>query len=73
LFAFRGLDFTVRNAPFTRVGTISFIDTEYINPSRKKLRSRRNYYQKYIDRMLSKHQRLADDVWQELAKTADLK
>ena len=73
LFAFRGLDFTARNAPFTRDGKISFIDTEYVKRSGKKLRSRRNYYDKYIDSMLSKHRRLAADVWNELVKTVVLK
>ena len=70
LFAFRRLDFTARNAPFTREGKISFIDTEYIQPSRKKLKSRKNYYQRYVDSMLSKHQRLAEDVWKEIASRA---
>ena len=76
LFAFRGLDlteFTSRNAPFTRDGKIAFIDTEYINPSSKKLRSRIKYYDKYLDIMLSKHRRLAEDVWKELVKTTVLK
>ena len=73
LFAFRRLDFTARNAPFTRDGKVSFIDTEYVQPSRKKLRSRKNYYQRYVDAMLSKHQRLAEDVWKDLAKTSGLK
>ena len=73
LFAFRRLDFTARNAPFTRDGKISFIDTEYVRISSKKLRSRKNYYQRYIDSMLSKHSRLAEDVWKELAKASGLK
>jgi hypothetical protein len=73
LFAFRRLDFTARNAPFTRDGKISFIDTEYVRLSSKKLRSRKNYYQRYIDQMLSKHLRLAEDVWKELARTSGLK
>ena len=73
LFAFRRLDFTARNAPFTSDGKISFIDTEYVRLSSKKLRSRKNYYQRYIDQMLSKHLRLAEDVWKELAKSSGLK
>ena len=72
LFAFRRLDFTARNAPFTHDGKISFIDTEYLRLSSEKLRSRRNYYQKYIDTMLPKHRRLAEEVWNELVKTVDL-
>ena len=76
LFAFRGLDLTnvpSRNAPFTRDGKIAFIDTEYVKLSSKKLRSRRKYYDKYLNIMLSKHRRLAEDVWKELLKTTDLK
>ena len=73
LFAFRGLDFKIRNVPFTRDGKIAFIDTESLKPSSKKLRTRKNCYQKYIDTMLSKHRRLAEDVWNELVKTVDLK
>ena len=73
LFAFRGLDFTTRNAPFTRDGKIAFIDTEYVKLNSKKLRSHRKYYQKYIDSVFSKHRRLAEEVWNELVKTADLK
>ena len=76
LFAFRGLDFKARNAPFTRDGKISFIDTEHtaqVQLSRKKLDHHNNRYQKAVDLMLSKHLRLAEDVWKELVKTADLK
>jgi len=72
LFAFRRLDFTARNAPFTRDGNISFIDTEYVQLSHKKLKSRKNYYQRYVDSMLFKHARLAEDVWKELAKASGL-
>lgn len=73
LFAFRGLDFTARNAPFIRGGKISFIDTEYVQLSRKKLKVRKRYYWRYVDSMLSKHARLAEDVWRELAKASNLK
>ncbi len=77
LFAFRG-DFrtersVTRNVPFTRDGTIAFIDTESVKLSSKKLRSRRTCYQKYIGWLLSKHQRLAEDVWDELVKTVKFK
>jgi len=76
LFAFRGLDMTEfpsRNAPFTREGTIAFIDTEHVRIGSKKLRSRRRYYQKYVDVLFSKHRRLADDMWRQLAQGANLR
>lgn len=53
--AFQDLDFTVRNAPFTRDGKISFIDTEYVN------RRNSQSIQRDVAKMLSRYQRLAQE------------
>ena len=66
-FAFRRVDFTAKNAPFTRDGRIAFIDTGYLTPITKKLRSRKKSYDKNADKLFTnKHRRFAAKLWDEL-------
>jgi len=62
-FAFERLDFTAQNAPFTKTGTIAFIDTahaNYRNPSNRK-------YLTYAKRYLSgRRWKLAEKIFEEL-------
>lgn len=41
-FEFRGLDFTAKNAPFTKRGQVAFIDTEYLDWQDSKARKNKN-------------------------------
>lgn len=73
LFRFRGLDFSVRNVPFTRDGKIAFIDTEHIKLTKpKKLAERRESYEKNLSKMFSdRDRRFALSLWSDFVKRAD--
>jgi hypothetical protein len=67
LYAFRGLDSTIKNLPFTADGKIAFIDTEHWN----RHGNRKNHHQrprlKYLSAHLSlSHVRLANAMWDQL-------
>ena len=66
-FTFRRVDFTASNAPFTPDGRIAFIDTGYLTPITKKLRSRKKSYDKNAAKLFThKHRRFAAKLWDEL-------
>ena len=74
LFLFRGLDFSLRNVPFTRSGEIAFIDTEHIKlTKKKKLLSRRDSYEQNLSKLLSdSDRRFALSLWDDFVKRKDL-
>lgn len=73
-YKFKGLDFTDKNAPFTKHGQIAFIDTEYVdwqNPL-KSAKSRERRFMKCVNRYLSgKRLEFAEAQWEELSREAD--
>jgi hypothetical protein len=70
VFLFRGLDFSVRNVPFTRDGAIAFIDTEHVKLTKpKKLASRRESYAANLGKMFSDRDlRFAMSLWSDFVK-----
>lgn len=72
LFLFRGLDFSVRNVPFTRGGDIAFIDTEHVKPTaKKKLSGRRDSYERDLGKLLSDSDlQFAESLWDDFVKRA---
>ncbi len=65
LYAFRGLDSTAKNVPFTRDGKIAFIDTEHWNRHGDKKYKRR--FLKYLgEHLTSDRLRLAGKLWDKL-------
>ena len=70
LFLFRGLDFSVRNVPFTRGGDIGFIDTEHIKlTKKKKLASRHDNYTQNLSKLFSdSDRRFAETLWHDFVK-----
>ena len=72
-FAFKRVDFTAKNAPFTRDGKIAFIDTGYLRPITKKLRSRRKSWDKNINKLFTdKNRRFAEGLWDEFVNRKEL-
>lgn len=64
LAAFKDLDFTARNAPFTRDGKIAFIDTEYVKLNNDSRKDQRKRYMECIDRVLSgRRLKEAEALW----------
>jgi hypothetical protein len=53
LHAFRGLDSTAKNVPFTRDGKVAFIDTEHWNRHSDSKRSKQRPFLKYLGEHLS--------------------
>jgi hypothetical protein len=67
LFAFRGLDFTVANASFTRGGQIAFVDTEHVARNTMSRPRRRRKFLRSVGRVLSGDRlALAEQLWAEL-------
>ena len=67
LFAFRGLDSTTQNLPFTTDGRVAFIDTEHWNRHGDREKSRQRPWLKYISEHLSSsRRRFADAMWSTL-------
>jgi len=63
-FKCRGLDFTAKNAPFTKKGKIAFIDTQYLDYQEP---SEKQKYLKYANKYLSGDRlRLAEKLWTRL-------
>lgn len=54
LATFRGLDFTAKNAPFTKGGKIAFIDTEYAKRNEDSKDQRYPKYMEYARNVLSR-------------------
>lgn len=73
LFLFRGLDFSVRNVPFTPDRQIAFIDTEHIKLTKPKKRAaRRDNYEKNLSKLFSdRDRRFALSLWDDLVKRTD--
>lgn len=72
-FTFKRVDFTAKNAPFTTDGKVAFIDTGYLRPITKKLRSRRKSYEKNINKLFTdKNRRFAEGLWDDFVKRKDL-
>lgn len=74
LFLFRGLDFSLRNVPFTRGGDIAFIDTEHVKlTKKKKLTSRRDNYEQNLSKLFSdSDRRFAESLWDDFVERRDL-
>lgn len=72
LATFKDLDFTARNAPFTKGGAkIAFIDTEYIQRNDSSRKDQRKRYMECVERVLSgKQRREAEDLWREVSHEA---
>ena len=67
----KGLDFTDKNAPFTKHGQVAFIDTEYVDwqDTRKSEKARKKRFMKYAKRYLSgKRLEFAEAQWEELIR-----
>ena len=73
LFRFRGLDFSVRNVPFTRDRKIGFIDTEHVKLTKpRKLGERRDSYEKNLSKLFSdSDRRFALSLWSGFVKSAE--
>jgi hypothetical protein len=72
-FAFRRVDFTPKNAPFTRDGKIAFIDTGYLARITKKIKSRQRSYEKNVGKLFTdKDRRFGEKLWDELVNLNDL-
>jgi len=69
LAAFKDLDFTARNAPFTTDGEkIAFIDTEYVQRNDSSPKDQRRRYMECVKRVLSgRRLREAEELWQEIS------
>jgi hypothetical protein len=67
-FTFEGVDFSLRNWPFTTEGKIACIDTRCLKRITKDMAFRRMSYQKYVEKKLltSKSQRYAMSLWDEV-------
>jgi hypothetical protein len=67
LHAFRGLDSTAKNVPFTRDGKIAFIDTEHWNRHSDSKRSQQRPILKYLREHLSSDRwAFAKKLWEKL-------
>lgn len=67
LHAFRGLDSTAKNVPFTRDGRIAFIDTEHWNRhSKREKRSQRPFLKYLREHLTSDRRRLAGKMLGDL-------
>ena len=67
LVAFKDLDFTARNAPFTTGDKIAFIDTEYVQRNDSSRKDQRRRYMECIERVLSgRRLREAEALWREV-------
>ena len=65
LYAFRGLDSTAKNVPFTRDGKIAFVDTEHWNRHAGRKKQRR--FLRYLgDHLSSVSRRTAKKMWEKL-------
>lgn len=72
-FAFKRVDFTAKNAPYTPTGKIAFIDTGCLVRITKKLRSRKKSYAKNIAKLFTdKNRRYAAGLWDEFVKREEL-
>jgi len=72
-FTFSRVDFTAKNAPFTRDGKIAFIDTGYLRPITKKLKSRKKSYDKNIAKLFTdKNRRFAAGLWDDFVNRKGL-
>lgn len=67
-FTFEGVDFSLRNWPFTTEGKIACIDTRCLKRITKDMSFRRKSYQKYVEKkaLTSKNQRYAMSLWDEI-------
>ena len=66
----KGLDFTDKNAPFTKQGQVAFIDTEYVDwqDTGKSASKRKKRFMKCAERYLSgKRLEFAEAQWEELS------
>lgn len=66
----KGLDFTDKNAPFTKQGQVAFIDTEYLDwqDALKSAKTRKKRFMKCAERHLSgKRLEFAEARWEELS------
>ena len=66
----KGLDFTDKNAPFTKQGQVAFIDTEYLDwqNALKSAKTRKKQFMKCAERHLSgKRLEFAEARWEELS------
>ena len=74
LFTFEGVDFSLRNWPFTTEGKIACIDTRCLKRITKDMSFRRKSYKKYVHKKLltSKSKRYAMSLWDEFDKRGDL-
>jgi hypothetical protein len=72
LWAFRGLDSTVKNVPFTARGQVAFIDTEHWNRHADRDRRDQRPFLKYIGEYLSRDSRaLAKRIVEKLEDAYD--
>jgi hypothetical protein len=72
LWAFRGLDSTVKNVPFTSRGQVAFIDTEHWNRHADRDRRDQRPFLKYIGEYLSRDSRaLAKRIVEKLEDAYD--
>lgn len=72
LHAFRGLDSTAKNVPFTSDGKIAFIDTEHWARHSDRAKHKQRRFLKYIGEHLSgDRMRLATKLWNVLEGDAD--
>ena len=68
-FAFKRVDFAVRNMPFTTDGKIAFIDTGYLRPITEGWSFRRKSYKKNVEKLhTDESQRYAESLWDEFKK-----
>ena len=74
LFTFEGVDFSLRNWPFTTEGKIACIDTRTLKRITKDMSFRRKSYKKYINKKLftDKSRRYAESLWDEFAERGNL-
>lgn len=67
LHAFRGLDSTAKNVPFTTDGKVAFIDTEHWNRHAKRKKSKQRPWMKYLSQHMSSDRRsFAKQMWNRL-------
>ena len=73
-FAFKSVDFSSKNLPFTVDGKIAYIDTGYVKRITEDLTFRRNNYKKYVDKWLltEESRRYAKSLWDEFVDRRDL-
>lgn len=69
-FAFKKLDFTAKNMPFTKKGQVAFIDTEKLVRQNGSKEKRKNNYMLCAEKYLTGHRlRFAEDRWNKLSRS----